>query len=242
MVLNLTSDLEWRRKSPQAAVQTGTESAQDWERALHSRAELENCDSRLLMYDMMPNACLSFFMHLYNYYRDESLNFLTMKLWVFHSCEKFNGENDPPKTNWEIYLCEEIIVLSPSLVLRCPCDMDYPSLTRSFSLRSSFPLIICSFSSFHRICDEFNKKVLTFAFVCHFVLATQQTVEFSRTYGKHHQFSWNQSRRWQRLRMKHLLVSCAAEVSPGMWFGVSRKEKNRWCMTDWWTNRIMEGL
>lgn len=103
-VLNLTSDLEWRRKSPQAAVQTRTESEQDWGWALHSRVDPENCDSHLLMYDMMPNAgmydmrCANvyrlcaginhfwisllvcpFFIHLYSYYQDESLNFLTIK-------------------------------------------------------------------------------------------------------------------------------------------------------------------
>lgn len=55
-VLNLTSDLEWRRKPPHAAVQTLSKSAEDWEWALHSRVELENCDSHLLMYVMMPNA------------------------------------------------------------------------------------------------------------------------------------------------------------------------------------------
>lgn len=99
-----TSDLERRRKSPQAAVQTRTESEQDWGWALHSRVDLENCDSHLLMYDMMPNAgmydmqCANvyrlcaginhfwisllvcpFFIHLYSYYQDESLNFLTIK-------------------------------------------------------------------------------------------------------------------------------------------------------------------
>lgn len=170
--------------------------------ALHSTGELENCDSPLFTYDMMPmydmwcaniyRLCagidhvwipllvMFFFIHLYSSYQDESANFLTIK---WNDCEN-DSLQKRPKTNWE-YICEEIISLSPSLLsfgALVTWITLLISLTLSFSLCSSFSHVLC-FSSFHRICDEFHKKLLTFAFICHFVLtllriSRHQTVEF----------------------------------------------------------------
>lgn len=152
-------------------------------------------------------ACLSFFLHAFiaiTKMSRETFQRLIKPLW------KWFSKNGLKQT------CVQVLSFGALVTWITPLL----SLTLSFSLCSSFPpLIICSFSSFHRICDESIKKNC-------WLLLSSATL-FSHSYASadanllnsagcnmeiYHQLGWDPSGWWQVLLTKRLLVSRAAEV------------------------------
>lgn len=171
---------------------------EEWtfEWASHSRAELENRDSRvwpnsdcwdvrvLMFWDRSVLdflACLSFFLHTFianTKMSRETFQRLIKPLW------KWFSKNGLKQTCvWGVISLSPSVLSFGALVTWITLLL---SLTLSFSLCSSFsPPHHLQFLFSQNLWWIYQKKLLTFAFICHFVLtllrlSRRQSVEFSR--------------------------------------------------------------